>query len=103
MPDGGNGDAPQRDAHAFGIGENPHGLHDLRQVQQGFAHAHKNQVQPRAARDVLPRGHGQHLPDDFTRGQIAFDPSSAVKQNRQSSAQPTWLDRQSVVRSSSGM
>ena len=52
----------------------PTAFDDLRQVQQGFTHSHENQVEPRAARHVLPRGYRQHLPDDFTRGQIALCP-----------------------------
>ena len=68
----GNGNAPQGNAHAFGIGENLHGLGDLRQVQQRLTHSHEHQVQPRLLPQVLLRRDGQHLPDDFACRQVAL-------------------------------
>ena len=43
--------------------------------------------------------HRAHLSHDLSRARFRFIPSRAVRQNWQSTAQPTWLETQIVARS----
>jgi len=73
------------------VGDNVHCLHHRRKVEQRLAHAMKTSSS--ACGEASPaRGDRQNLAHDLARRETSLDPSSAVKQNLQSTAQPTWLE-----------
>ena len=72
-------------------------------VEQRLALAHENDVGLRFQRVAIVVQRNEHLPDNLARAQIRTNPSVAVRQNLQSTAQPACVEMQIVWRFSSGM
>ena len=96
-----NRDAPRRKAEARRVQQDACGFQHILQIEQRLALPHHHDVQAASWR---PRAPPQHLARRSRPAvRLRSRPSSAVMQNLQSTAQPTWLEMQMVSRSPSGM
>ncbi len=98
-------DAGGRDRHARfcdaqALHQQPHRLHEVVVVQEGLALPHEDQVDAVALkRDALRSSStAATWPTISPAVRLRCRPSSAVRQNWQFTAQPTWLETQMVAR-----